>query len=144
MYELTFRSSQIIDHSYELQYFFLQVGRETILHKEGSSRAKMVNKNACSFVGVVLKYRTTVVNDETVYSHLVLGCINILHRSLPLSRNLSQQNLVKVWSFLLQYFQNWKEYSKQYSASVLRCCFSNEIFSYLKLFMRPVICNILE
>ena len=104
MHELTFGSSQIIDHSYELQYFFLQVGRETILHKEGSSGAKMVNKNACSFVGVVLKYRPTVVNDEAVNSHLVLGCINILHRSLPLSGNLSQQNLVKVWCFLLQYF----------------------------------------
>lgn len=112
MDKLTLGSTHVVDHSNELQNFFFQVGRETILHKEGSCGAKVVNKDACSFVGVVLEYRPAVVNDKAVNSHLVLGCINILHRSLPLSWDLSKQDLIKIGCLLLQHFQNWKEDSK--------------------------------
>ncbi len=90
MDELSLGSPHVVDHAHELQDFFLQVGRETVLHEEGRCGTEVVNEDARGLVRMVLEYRTAIVYDETVYPDLVLGSLHILHGSLPLSWDLCQ------------------------------------------------------
>jgi hypothetical protein len=90
MHEFAFRRAHVVNHADQLKHFFLQVNGESILHEKGRSLAQVVHKDASGFVRVVREYCPAIDYDETVDSHLVLGGIEILLGTGPLSRDLSK------------------------------------------------------